>query len=206
MKDPIRIYRHALSGHSHRAQLFASLAGIKHELVDVDLMQGEHKKEPFLAINPLGQVPAIVDGNYKLGDSNAILVYLARSYAPDWIPKSTTEEAEMQRFLSIAANEIANGPAAARLVTVFGAKLDHDATKAKAHALFEKIEKHLDGREWLIGKRASLADVAVYSYTAHAPEGGVSLESYPRIRALLSRTEALPGFVPMQPTKAGLVS
>ncbi|HEY6432499.1 MAG TPA: glutathione binding-like protein, partial [Acetobacteraceae bacterium] len=130
--------------------------------------------------------------------------YLARVYAPDWIPKAPADEAQVQRFLSIAANEISNGPAAARLVTVFGAKLDHEAAKAKAHALFGKVENYLHNREWLVVQRPTLADVAFYSYTAHAPEGGVSLEPYPGIRALLARIEALPGFVPMQRTRVGL--
>ena len=103
----------------------------------------------------------------------------------------------MQRWLSIAAGEIASGPCAARLVTLFGAKLDHEAAKTKAYALFELINGHLDGREWLVATRPTLADIACYSYIAHAPEGGVSLATYSAIRAWLSRIEGLPGFVGM---------
>lgn len=127
MSNAIRLYRHPLSGHSHRVQLFASLVGIHHELIDVDLANGEHRGAPFLAINPRGQVPAIEDGDVRLGDSNAILVYLARRYASAWLPVEAVPEARVQAFLSLAANEIANGPAAARLVTVFTAGLRADA-------------------------------------------------------------------------------
>lgn len=206
MSKAIRIHRHALSGHSHRVELFANLTGINHELIDVDLAAGEHKKPNFLALNPAGQVPVLRDNDVVLSDSNAILVYLARRYAPDWIPADAVGEAEVQRFLSLAAGEIAYGPATARLITVFGAPLDADRAKDISARAFSFLESHLEGRDWLVGSQPTIADVAIYSYTAHAPEGNVSLQNYPNIRALLSRVEGLPGFVPMQQTKVGLAA
>ncbi|SLN54050.1 glutathione S-transferase family protein [Ruegeria meonggei] len=206
MPSAIRIHRHPLSGHSHRVELFAKFGGINHELVDVDLLSGEHKKEPFLSLNPAGQVPVIEDGDTAISDSNAILVYLARKYAPDWLPTDPVLEAEVQKFLSLAAGDIAHGAATARLVTVFGAQLDAERPKAVAKSAFDRLETHLDGRDWLVGTTPTVADVAIYSYTAHAPEGNVSLDDYPNIRGLLSRVEALPGFVPMQSTKVGLAA
>ena len=64
------------------------------------------------------------------------------------------------------------------------------------------MEKHLEGRDWLAADHATIADVAIYAYTAHAPEGGASIDGYPRLRAWLSRVEALPGFVAMMPVEA----
>ncbi len=206
MSNAIRIHRHPLSGHSHRVELFANLAGINHELIDVDLLAGEHKSEPFLTLNPAGQVPVIEDGGTVIADSNAILVYLARRYAPQWLPTDSVLEADVQKFLSLAAGDIANGPAAARLITVFGAPLDPERTRSVAEGAFARLEKHLENRDWLVGDTPSIADVAIYSYTAHAPEGNVSLDAYPNIRALLSRIEHLPGFVAMQATKVGLAA
>ena len=206
MPNAIRIHRHPLSGHSHRVELFAKLGGINHELIDVDLLSGEHKKEPFLSLNPAGQVPVIEDGEIAIADSNSILVYLARKYAPDWLPTDPVREAEVQKFLSLAAGDIAHGPAAARLITVFGAQLDAERAEAIAKSAFDRLEAHLNGRDWLVGTSPSIADVAIYSYTAHAPEGNVSLDDYPNIRALLARVEALPGFVAMQSTKVGLAA
>ncbi|MDD3765290.1 MAG: glutathione S-transferase [Nevskiales bacterium] len=206
MQHAIRIHRHRLSGHCHRVELFASLAGIDHALVDVDLAAGEHRREPFTSLNPFGQVPVIEDGDTVLADSNAILVYLARRYAPEYLPADPVAEAQVQRFLSLAANELANGPAAARLVTVFGAALDAALAQRKATAVFEKLDRHLAGRQWLVGDRPTIADVAIYSYSAHAPEGGVSLQPYPQLRALLARIEALPGFVGMSRTAVGLAA
>ena len=206
MSNAIKIHGFPLSGHSHRVELFANLAGINHEMITVDLAGGGQKRPEFLALNPLGKVPVIEDGDAVVSDSNAILVYLARKYAPDWMPVEAVAEAEVQKFLSLAAGDIAHGPAAARLINVFGAKLDAERAKNLAASVFSFLEIHLGDRDWLVGSRPSIADVAIYSYTAHAPEGGVSLETYPNIRALLVRIEELPGFVSMPKTPVGLAA
>lgn len=205
----MKLHHFPLSGHSHRVRLFLGLTGLDHELVLVDLARGEHREAPFLALNPFGQVPVLEDDDGTVvADSNAILVYLARTRRLDtWYPEDPVTQARIQRWLSVAAGPIAFGPAAARLVTVFGASLDADTAIARAHALYRVVETLLAERTWLAGTPApSLADVALYSYTAHAPEGNVDLSPYPRVRALLARIEALPGFVPFQRTAVGLVA
>ena len=150
MSNSIRIHSFPLSGHAHRVRLFASLAGIAHEVIDVDLAGGAHKQPSFLAMNPAGQVPVIEDGEDVISDSNAILVYLARKYAPAYIPADPKGEAEVQKFLSLAAGELAFGPAAARLITVFNAPLDADFCKATAAKVLGKLEAHMEGREFLV--------------------------------------------------------
>ena len=203
---PIILYWDTLSGHAHRARLFLSLLGLPHEIKQVDLGKGQHKQAEFLAINPLGQLPALDDSGTIVFDSNAILVYLAANYDPQrqWLPTDPAALAEVVRFLSFAAGPVAFGPAVARLVNVFGAKLDIESAQAIAAKHFPNLEKHLEGRTFLVGDAPTIADVANYAYIAHAPEGGISLEPYPHIRAWLARVEALPGFVPMQRTAVGL--
>jgi len=203
----IKLYRHELSGHAHRVQLFLSLLGLDHELVDVDLAAGAHKSDGFRALNSFGQVPVIDDDGVIVADSNAILVYLAKKYADEtWLPSAPLDAAQVQRWLSAAAGPIAFGPAAARLVTVFKAPLDHERTKTVAYALFDVMEQELATRSWLAADRVTIADIAGYSYIAHAPEGDVSLEPYPHIRAWLKRVEDLPGFVAMKATPIGLAA
>ncbi|EKE78991.1 glutathione S-transferase family protein [Oceanibaculum indicum] len=198
-KSPVRLYRHLLSGHCHRVELFLSLLGVPYHPVEVDFALGEHKAPEFLALNPFGQIPVLVDGDVVLADSNAILIYLALTHDPSrrWYPADPKSMASIQRWLSVAAGQLAYGPAAARLVTVFKLPLDGDRATAIAGQLFALLDAELDARSFLLGDEATIADVALYSYTRRAPEGGIALKPYPHIRAWLSRIEALPGFVPM---------
>lgn len=201
----IKLYRHPLSGHSHRVELFMSLLGLPYETEDVDLAAGAHKAPDFLKLNPFGQVPVVRDGEVVLADSNAILLYLAERYAPGrWWPNDPVQAAAVQRWLSVAAGDLAFGPATARLITVFGRKAEPEPVIARAHALFKVIEGTLAASRFIAGDNPTIADIALYSYTAHAPEGNVSLEPYPRLKAWLARIEALPGFVPMARTPVGL--
>lgn len=201
MSAAVRIHHFPKSGHAHRALVFAKLAGIAHEAVYVDLLSGEHKSPEFLAMNPDGQVPVLEDGDVVVSDSNAILVYLARTYAPEWMAKDAVGDAQIQRWLTLAAGEIAFGSCAARLITVFNAPLDPEFASATAAKAMKKLERGLENRDWLVGDRPTIADVAAYSYTAHAPEGNVSLEPYPNIRAWIARFEALDGFEAMPATE-----
>lgn len=204
----LKLYRHPLSGHSHRAELLLSLMGLTAELIDVDLMQGEQKTAEFLAMNPDGQVPVLDDDGTLITDSNAILVYLATRYDSTrrWLPLEPRAAAEVQRMLTQAAGALVQGPANARLITLFGAGYDPASTVAAAHKLLASLETRLATRNWVAIGQPTIADVALYSYIAHAPEGNVSLADYPAIRRWLSRVEGLPGFVPMQKSSVGLAA
>ncbi len=203
----MKLYHHPLSGHAHRARLFLSLIDLPHHLVEVDLAAGAHKTPEFLALNPFGQLPVLEDGDVLVSDSNAILVYLAKKQGrTDWLPEAPRAAAAVQRWLSVAAGEIAYGPAAARLVTVFGSSHNPQEVIARAHSLLEKLEAHLAVRQWLVDEAPTIADVAIYSYVARAPEGNVDLSPYPAINAYLRRIEALPGFFPFAQTPAGLTA
>ncbi len=203
----MKLYHHPLSGHAHRARLFLSLLGVEHELVEVDLKSGAHKTPEFLAMNPFGQVPVLEDEGIFVSDSNAILVYAAKKAGrTDWLLEDPAGAAAIQRWLSVAAGEVAYGPAAARLITVFGAKFNPEEVIGRAHTLLGRIESQLTGREWLVADHPTIADVAIYSYVARAPEGNVDLSGYPSVNALLRRVEALPGFVDFVQTPAGLAA
>jgi glutathione S-transferase len=199
----LRLHRFALSGHAHRAELMLSLLGLKADLVDVDLRGGAQKQPAFLSLNAFGQVPVLEDGPKDnpvvIADSNAILVYLAGKYdrSGRWLPADPVTAAQVQRWLSVAAGQLVNGPARARMVALFKSPFDHEACKQVAAQLFGVMERHLQGRDFLAAAHPTIADIALYSYTAHAPEGDVSLQPYPNIRAWLARIEALPGFVGM---------
>ena len=203
----MKLYHHPLSGHAHRVRLFLSLLGIAHELAPVDLMAGAHKQPAFLQMNRFGQVPVLEDDGLIVSDSNAILVYLAKKHhRADWLPETPEGAAVVQRWLSVAAGQIAFGPAAARLVTLFGAKFNAEEVIARAHAILAVIDAELEGRNWIAAAQPTIADVALYSYIARAPEGNVDLSAYRNVQAWLGRVEALPGFVAFQKSPVGLAA
>lgn len=203
----MKLYSHPISGHSHRARLFLSLIGVKHELIHVDLPTGAQKNPDFLKLNPFGQVPVLDDGGVIVSDSNAILVYVAKKLGKtEWLPDDPQGAAAVQRWLSVAAGELHRGPARARLKVLF--KLPDDAVELikNAHSVLKLIDDALNGREWLVGSRPTVADVALYSYIFSAPEGNVDLSTYTNINAWMRRIEALPGFVAFDVNKVGLAA
>lgn len=201
----MKLYYSPKSGHSHRVRLFLSLIGAAFDLIEVDLAARQHKSADFLKMNAFGQVPVLEDDGVAIADSNAILVYLARKFdRTDWYPDDALGAARVQRWLSVAAGQLAQGPASARLVTLFGAKIDADSAIARAHALLALMDAELAPSGWLAAERPTIADIALYSYIARAPEGNVALDDYPHVRAWLGRIEALPGFVPFAIHPVGL--
>ena len=202
----MKLYHNPLSGHSHRARLFLSLLGIDYEAVEVDLARGAHKAPAFLQLNRFSEVPVLEDNGAIIPDSNAILVYLAKkSGHPDWLPEDALTAARVQRWLSVAAGKVAYGPCAARLITVFGYKLNADEAIGRSHDLLKVLDGELAEITWIAATpKPSIADIALYSYIDRAPEGNVDLTPYPNVRAWLRRVEALPGFVPLQKTRVGL--
>ncbi len=198
----ILLYGASLSGHSHRVEALLCMLGLPYRLIETD---GVARKQPdFLQVNALGQIPALVDGDVVLADSAAILVYLAKRYDRDgrWLPEDPVGAARVQRWLALAAGELRFGPATARAMLRWNRPGDLDAAQQIAARLFRFMEGHLAGRSWLAAEHPTIADLAFYAYTARAPEGRISLEPYPEVRAWLARVEALPGLPAMPQLQA----
>jgi glutathione S-transferase len=203
----MKVYHYPFSGHSHRARLFASLINADVELVEIDIVKGEQRSVEFLALNPFGQVPVLVDGDTVVADSNAILVYLAlRNERSDWLPTTPAGAAAVQKWLSVAAGEIAHGPAAARAITVFGRPFQASEAIERAHRVLALVDAHLAHSPWLAASRPTIADIALYSYIARAPEGFVDLSGYANVNAWLKGVEALPGFIEFPKAPTGLAA
>lgn len=193
----ITLYGSERSGHAHRVVLLLRMLEIPYRFVSTTMEA--RRSADFLRLNPLGQIPVLEDGPSVICDSNAILVYLAKRYAPgsQWLPEEPLAASRVQRWLSIAAGEIKYGPALARLIVQWSDPSDHDWALQNAGRLFRFMEGHLAERAYLAADQATIADLACYSYIAHASEGGISLQPYAALRSWLSRIEQLPRFAPM---------
>lgn len=195
----MKLYGHELSGNSYKVKLMLSLLGLDYEWIKVDLMAAAHKQPEFLALNPFGQVPVLVDGETVLADAQAILVYLARQYGGEqWLPLAAEPMSRVIRWLSTTAGEIRQGPESARLYHLFKAtSIDIERALQKSEFILAQLNTHLADREWLELGHPTIADVAVFPYVALAPDGKISLENYPYVLAWCDRIQHLPGFVGM---------
>jgi glutathione S-transferase len=195
----IKLYGHEMSGNSYKARLLLELLNIEYEWVKVDLMQGEHKSPEYLALNPFGQVPLLIDGETKLADAQAILAYLARQYGGDpWLPLEALPLAQVVRWLSTAAGEVRQGPENARLYYVFGAtNINIERAHQKTEYILTQLNQHLSARNWLELERPTIADVAIFPYVALARDGKIDLDAYPNVLAWCDRVKQLSGYIPM---------
>ena len=199
-KKSIKLYDFELSGHCHKVRLFLSLLDIPFETINVNLPKGEHKTDFFLDLNSFGQVPVMQDGDLVIADSNAILVYLALKYDPlsVWLPVSPIVQARIQRWLSAAAGPLAFGVANLRAAKVFKRTADSRAQEL-SDKLLSSMNFELSKSKFLCtDKKPTIADIAMYSYTAHSPEGGINLAQYENIVGWIKRIESLPHFLGMK--------
>ncbi|CAL4866236.1 Disulfide-bond oxidoreductase YfcG [Asticcacaulis sp. MM231] len=206
MTQRIKFYTFPLSGNAHRVELLLRALDVPFNRIDVNLRDKEQKTADFLAMNPFGQVPVINDNGTIIWDFVAIMTYLALTYdtTHTYLPQAPAQHAEVITWLAKTSGPIAYGPAAARRINIFKTPQDISVAQQVAHDFLNVVESHLARRDWLVGDSLTLADLACYTYIAHAPEGGIDLAGYPNILVWLERMEALPFFVAMPKSKAGL--
>ena len=180
--QPIRLHRHPLWATRTASSSFSRCWGLPFERIDVDLARGAQRAPEFLALNPFGEVPVIEDGGLVVADSTAILVYLAARYDQEgrWHPREPAGAAAVQRWFAIAAGPLVQGPNLARVEALFRRPRDPNRAVIAAR-LFTVMDVQLALRPWLAhaAEGPTLADLALYTYTAHAPEGGIGLEALP---------------------------
>jgi len=147
----INLYDVPKSGHCHRVRLAASVMNIQVNLIPVMEMEGQRQGKEFLEINPLGQVPVLVDDDFTLRDSIAIILYLAEKHATPgtWIPEDPKLRAEMYEWFGFASGVLFRGPNMARLIKLFGLAGDYDAAVTMSTKVFNLMDNHLTNREWL---------------------------------------------------------
>ena len=203
----MRLYEHPESGNSHKVRLLLSFLGLEYESVVVDLMTDEQHQEPFLSVNPRGEVPVLDDNGLILRDSMAILTYLATRYdAGRWLPRDPGEMAQVIEWLAFAASWIQYGVFTARAIVAFGiigngVPFDLPGNVEEATLRGKKslaiLEAQLRDQDWLCCATPTIADVACFPYIALAPMGNIVLDPYPNVQSWIARFKALPGYLDM---------
>lgn len=200
----IRLHDYTLSGSCYKVRLLLGFLGVDYQTVAVDFYPGrEHKSSKFLALNPLGQLPVLEDGDLILRDAQAILAHLANRYddSETWLPRAPDLFGQVMMWLSFAGGEVM-AASAARLHDALGYDLNIDAARAQAHQAFTVLDDHLTerqimGKSWLVGDRPTIADIACFPYVALSGDGGIGHERYPALRIWQKAFRRLPGFKPV---------
>lgn len=197
----MKLHLVAVSGNSYKVRILLSLLKVPHELVFVDTRNKAHKKQPFLSLNPRGEVPVLEDNGVVLWDSAAILVYLARKHGGEqWLPVAPGPMAQVMQWVALAGNEIQFGLQYARR----GNLQDRwtagtlEQGQAMGRIALNALELRLKDHSWLALNRPTIADIACFPYIETAPEAGVPLDSYPAIQAWLARCKGLSGWAERQ--------
>ncbi len=202
----ITLYDYELSGNCYKLRLFMNILGLECQKIPVEFFPGqEHKREAFLAINPLGQLPVLDDDGFVMRDAQAILTYLAARYdqSGNWYPTADPKRlGEINMWLAFA-DGITGTASAARLHDLLRYDLDAEKARAGAHALFRVLDERLWFSErkdagWICsGIHPTVADIACFPYVALSDEGGIPLIDYPALRRWTDRVKRLPGFIVM---------
>lgn len=206
----ITLFDYALSGNCYKVRLLLDWLGLDYQRRLIDFYPGlEHRSDEFLRINPLGQLPVIIDDGEVIRDAQAILVHLAANYdrAGRWYPLDKPRMlGQIQLWLAFA-DSITATSSAARLHDAMFFDIDVGRARAGADRLLRVIDEHLwfrelEGGRWLCpGDHPTIADIACFPYLALSEEGGISLDDYPAVRRWIDRFMRLDGFRPM----AGMV-
>jgi glutathione S-transferase len=199
----MKLYDYILSPSCYKVRLMASLTGVKLEIRPVDFHPGmEHRGAELMALNPGGSIPILEDGNLVLTESSAMLAYIAAKAAPDWLGSgAAAETARIQQWLSFSHRLTAN-LGGARLHEMLLRPGDIGKLQSQGIAALRELEaglfeQKLRGFRFLASDRPSIADIACFPYVALAPDGGISLDSYPTIRLWSRALRSLDGFIEM---------
>jgi glutathione S-transferase len=197
----VLLYDSPVSGNCYKVRLLFAHLGIDYERREVDVVDRSNRREVLGDLNPALRVPTLVlDDGRPLGESNAILWYFGE--ATRFVPDDRYERAQMLQWMFFEQYEHEPAIAVARFLKTYSGKPElyeerrEELTK-RGESVLEKMERHLEGREWLVGGQMTLADIALYVYTHAAEEGGFSLERYPAIRRWLARVAGEPRHVPI---------
>jgi glutathione S-transferase len=195
----VLLYDNAISGNCYKVRLLFSLLGIDYERREVSVIDRSNRGELLGDLNPGLRVPTLVlDDGRALAESDAILVYFAEG--TEYLPEDRYERAQVLQWMFF--EQYSHEPNIAVLRFWAHAEIKPDPREAVAKfnggiAALEAMERHLGGRDFLVGDSVTVADLALYAYTHVADEGGFEIARYEAIGAWLERVRSLPGYIPI---------
>ncbi len=199
----LKLYDHPLSGNCYKVRLALSQLGIEYQKEYLDIFKGEQHSQGYQSVNPNRKIPVLIDGGFRMWESNAILLYLGRKYSPNRLYLEDLEGyGRMAQWLFYGKTSIDPNLAVARYFTKFLPSENRDEKRlselrTQGNAVLGLLDSHLENNEYL-AERYSMADIACYPYVNLAPEGGIELSPYPSVMLWCDRIRSQPGYISME--------
>ena len=197
----IRLHDNPSSGNGYKVRLLLAQLGVPYERIEYDIDRGETRTPEFLkGINPNGRVPVLeAEGLGFLPESNAILCYLAEG--TPFLPQVSAERARVLQWMFFEQYSHEPNIATPRFWATHGVEMTGELLaqlerkRELGHAALGVMESHMSEKDFFVGDRYTVADIALYAYTHVAHEGGFELGPYPSVRAWIGRVASQPGHV-----------
>ena len=195
------LYNSPMSGNCYKVRLLLAHLDIPYETREVSVVDRSNRRELLGELNPSLRVPTVVlDDGRPLAESNAILWYFGDGTR--FVPDDEFERAQVLQWMFFEQYDLEPSLAVVRFWVAYSGRAEQfepeRPAKMKAgKRVLAALDRHLDGRHYVVGDSLTLADIALYGYTHVAPEGGFDLDPYPEIRSWLDRVAAEPGHVPI---------
>jgi glutathione S-transferase len=195
----VLLYNSPVSGNCYKVRLLLARLGIDYETREVSVVDRSGRDELLGDLNPAQRVPTIVlDDGRALAESNAILWYFGDG--TPFVPEDPYARAQVLQWLFFEQYDHEPAIAVARFWLAYSGRPEafepqREEKQRAGNRALAAMERHLDGRKFLVGDGFTIADIALYAYTHVAHEGGFDLDAYPSVRAWLERVAAQPGHV-----------
>jgi glutathione S-transferase len=187
----MRLYDYAASGNCFKVRLLLGVQGVEYERVAIDIFAGDTLSCEYAMINPLRETPVLeLEDGSRLAQSNAILWFLAEG--TEWLPADAYGRGLVAQWLAFEQERVMGGLGNPRFRRLTGRPVDESRLETGRGAL-ALLDAHLAARDWLVGERASIADLGLFPYVSVAPDAGVALPA--GVERWLDRVRSLPGFV-----------
>ena len=196
------LYDSPISGNCYKVRLVFAHLGIEYERREVDVVDRSDRREFLADLNPARRVPTLVlDDGRPLAESNAIIWFFGEGTR--FVPEDRYARAQVLQWMMWEQYEHEPAIAVARFLKTYSGRPEwwearREELSKRGERVLATLERHLDGRDWLVGDAMTLADVALYAYTHVAGEGGFELDRFPAVRRWLGRVAAVPGHVPIE--------
>jgi len=197
----VLLYDSPVSGNCYKVRLLLAHLDVPYERHLVDVVDRSGRDELLGHLNPARRVPTLVlDDGQALAESNAILWYFGEG--TPFVPDDRLARARVLQWLFFEQYDHEPAIAVARFLKTYSGRPElfeerRDELLQRGERALESMERHLDGRDWLVGDTLTIADIGLYAYTHAADEGGFDLGRYAAIGAWLERVASQPGHVPI---------